>query len=109
MNREPPEKRGRKRDRDTTAVPPRSRELAERSSNGTRVRLLWWQGTRQLWVEVKEADDRVLAIPVHPEQALDAFHHPYAFAGSRTVLPPVESRAARARRPYAAEQRCHDQ
>jgi hypothetical protein len=63
-------------------APSRSRELAERSSNGTQVRLLWRQGTEQLWVEVREPDDRLLAIPVQPEQALDAFHHPYAYAGS---------------------------
>lgn len=61
-------------------APPRSRELAERSSNGTEVRLLWRQGTGQLWVEVREPDERVLAIPVRPERALDAFHHPYAYA-----------------------------
>jgi hypothetical protein len=108
MNREPPEKLGCKRDRDMTGVRPRSRELAERSSNGTHVRLLWRQGTRQLWVEVQESDDRVLAIPVHPEQALEVFHHPYAFAGSRTFRPQVESLAAGERRPQAAEQRCHE-
>jgi hypothetical protein len=64
-------------------APPRNRELAERSSNGMRVRLFWRQGTGQLWVEVREPDDRLLAIPVQPEQALDAFHHPYAYAGSQ--------------------------
>jgi hypothetical protein len=62
---------------------PRSRELTERSSSGMRVRLLWLPGTRHLWVEVREPDDRVLAIPVQPERALDAFHHPYAYAGAR--------------------------
>ena len=72
----------------------RSRELAERSSNGTQVRLLWRQGTRQLWVEVREPDDRVLAIPVQPERALDAFHHPYAYAGSHSLLLPVQSLAS---------------
>jgi hypothetical protein len=65
-----------------TSVRQRSRELAERSSSGTRVRLLWRQGTRHLWVEVREPDDRMLAIPVPPERALEAFHHPYAFASS---------------------------
>jgi hypothetical protein len=63
-----------------TSVRTRCRELAERSSNGTRVRLLWREGTKRLWVEVQEQDDRVLAIPVKSEQALDAFHHPYAYA-----------------------------
>ena len=61
------------------------RELAERTSNGTRVRLLWRQGTRHLWVEVREPDTVVLAFTVQPERALDAFYHPYAYAGARTV------------------------
>jgi hypothetical protein len=29
--------------------------LAERTSSRTKVRLLWRQGTRQLWVEMREA------------------------------------------------------
>jgi hypothetical protein len=63
---------------------PRCRELAQRSSSGTEVRLLWRQGRRQLWVEVREPNDRVLAIPVQPERALDAFYHPYAYAGAHS-------------------------
>jgi hypothetical protein len=35
-------------------ISPCSRELAVRTSNGTQVRLLWREGTRQLWVEVWE-------------------------------------------------------
>lgn len=62
------------------SVRPRCRELAERSSNDTQVRLLWREGTRRLWVELQEPEQRVLAIPVTSEQALDAFHHPYAYA-----------------------------
>lgn len=72
----------------------RVRELAERASSRTQVRLPWRQGTRQLWVEVREADDRVLAISVQPERALDAFHHPYAYAGAHRLLRPVESLAS---------------
>ena len=77
-----------------TFVRLRSRELAERASNGTQVRLLWRQGTRQVWVEVREPDDRALVIPVRPERALDAFHHPYAYAsvfsvGLHAQSPPV--------------------
>jgi hypothetical protein len=64
-----------------TSVCPHSRALAERVSNGTHVRLLWRQTTRQLSVEVRDADsDRAAAIPVQSEQALDAFHHPYSYA-----------------------------
>jgi hypothetical protein len=73
-------------DRTTMSSTRRStRELAERTSNGTRVRLLWRQGTRHLWVEVREpATDLALAIPIAPERALDAFHHPYAYAGAHS-------------------------
>jgi hypothetical protein len=91
-----------------TSVCPCNRELAERSFNGTHVRLLWRQGTRQLWVEVREPDDRVLAIPVRPEEALDAFHHPYAFAGSHAFAPQVQSLAASERKPEAADRQCHE-
>ena len=77
-----------------TSIRPRSRELAERASNGTQVRLLWRQGTRQLWVEVREPDrDRALAIPVQPERALDAFHHPYAYVGLHGIPVAPESLA----------------
>jgi hypothetical protein len=66
----------------------RIRELAERTSNGTVTRLFWRQGTRELWVEVREPElDETLVIPAEPERALDAFHHPYAYAAARRVLP----------------------
>lgn len=63
------------------------RELAERTSNGTLMRLFWLQGTRELWVEVYDPElDETLVIPAEPARALEAFHHPYAYApadGSR--------------------------
>ena len=75
-----------------TSVHPHIRELAERASNGTQVRLLWRQGTRQLWVEVREPDtDRALVIPVQPERALDAFYHPYAYASLHSIQLAAES------------------
>jgi hypothetical protein len=70
------------------------RELAERTSSGMRVRLLWWQGTTVLWVELWLPDtDHARAIVVPPERALDAFHHPYAYAGPHNPPPPAESLA----------------
>jgi len=64
------------------------RELAQRESLGTQVTLLWREGTRKLWVEISElALDITLTIPVPPERALDAFHHPYAYAGHRRNAP----------------------
>ena len=93
MDHDQPNQSGRKREGAMT-VRPRRRELAARSSNGTQVRLLWRQGTRQLWVELREPDtNRALAIPVQPERALDAFRHPYAYAGMHSFLLPAESLA----------------
>ena len=66
----------------------RIRELAERTSNGTLMRLFWLQGTRELWVEVSEPEfDVTIVIPAEPERALEAFHHPYAYAAAHSVLP----------------------
>lgn len=84
-----------------------SRELAVRASNGTQVRLLWRQGTRQLWVEVREpATPWALRIQAQPENALDVFHHPYAYAGLQHSLPPAESLEA-CNSAQAVEEKCH--
>ena len=73
----------------------RTRELAERTSNGTRVRLLWRQGSGEVWVEVREPElDLTIAIPVQPSRALDAFHHPYAYAASQGIPAQAEPLAA---------------
>jgi hypothetical protein len=75
----------------TEAVTPirtRIRELAERTSNGTRIRLYWRQGTPELWVEVWEPElDVTIEIPAGPECALEVFHHPYAYAAADAALP----------------------
>ena len=72
----------------TTPTRKRIRELAERTSNGTLMRLLWLQGTRELWVEVYEPElDVTIVIPAEPDSALEAFHHPYAYAAAHGVLP----------------------
>jgi hypothetical protein len=70
----------------------RRHELAERASAGTQERLLWRPGTRQLCVEVTESGHRMFMVPVQPEQALDAFHHPYAYAGAQRLQPPIRER-----------------
>ena len=80
----------------------RTRELAERTSDGTVVRLYWRQGTRELWVEICETElDVTIVIPAEPDRALDAFHHPYAYAAIRRVLP-------RGAAPLVASGRCTD-
>ena len=82
-----------------------SRELAVRASNGTQVRLLWRQGTRQLWVEVWEpATASALRIQAQPENALDVFHHPYAYVGLGNSMPPAESLSICEHRPRAVDE-----
>jgi hypothetical protein len=71
------------------------RELARRESVGIEVTLLWRQGTRKLWLKVWETTlDVTLVIPVKPERALDAFHHPYAYASRPSGAGPAEPLAA---------------
>jgi hypothetical protein len=87
-------------------VCPSSLELAVRASNGTQVRLLWRQGTRELWVEVWEpATPWALRIPAQPENALDVFHHPYAYAGLQNSLPLAGSLGICERRPQAVDEK----
>ena len=89
---------------------PCNRELAVRGSNGTQVRLLWRQGTRQLWVEVWEPGTAwALRIQAQPENALDVFHHPYAYAGLQSSLPSAESLGLCERTPQAVDGKCHGQ
>ena len=72
----------------TTPTRKQIRELAQRTSSGTLMRLLWLQGTRELWVEIREPElDVTIVIPAEPERALEAFYHPYAYAAARSALP----------------------
>jgi hypothetical protein len=57
------------------------RELAARESEGISVRLLWHPRENAVTVSVEDArggDGFQLAVA--PERALDAFHHPFAYA-----------------------------
>jgi hypothetical protein len=57
------------------------RELAHRAQNGLEVTLLWEPRTNEVSVEVVDrSDESVVRIPVAHRFALDAFHHPYAYA-----------------------------
>ena len=77
-----------------------TRELDFRSGDGLEVALLWQPETNRVTVSVfdaKTGDD--FGIEVGPDEALDAFHHPYAYAASRGVhlvaaLPPTAAVAA---------------
>jgi YD repeat-containing protein len=58
-----------------------SRELAHRHQDGLQVTLLW--DARSNEVSIALLDDRseaAFAFVVDPASALDAFHHPYAYA-----------------------------
>jgi len=60
------------------------KEIANRTSDGIEVVLFWRRRDARLTVAV--ADERTGAyfeFDVEPEQALDAFHHPYAYAAFR--------------------------
>jgi hypothetical protein len=62
------------------------RELAHRENDGLEVVLFWHDGTDELTVCV--SDDRSGAyfeLEAPPEDALDVFHHPYAYAAARGV------------------------
>lgn len=57
------------------------RELDSRSNDGITVALLWSPTTNRLVVTVwSERDGEWFDIVVAPDEALDAFHHPYAYA-----------------------------
>lgn len=87
------------------SISSRTRELAERASSGTRVRLLWRQGTTQLWVEVREPGmDQALAIVVPPERALDAFHHAGSLPGSDRARSSVHEQTPQTARMESREQ-----
>ena len=61
--------------------PASTRELAARESEGISVRLLWHPFENAVTVSVEDASsDDCFQLAVAPERALDAFHHPFAYA-----------------------------
>jgi hypothetical protein len=61
-------------------------ELDHRSNDGLEVSLLWEAETNRVTVTVFDAKSGAyFDLEVDPAQALDAFHHPYAYAASRGV------------------------
>ena len=57
------------------------RELDHRSSDGVHVTLLWSTRTNRVFVSVEDArTGSSLHFGATPADALDAFHHPYAYA-----------------------------
>ena len=69
---------------DTLARLPK--ELAYRASDGLEVWLLWNPAADRLLVVVVDArTDDSFELDVTSEIAMDAFHHPYAYAATRGV------------------------
>ena len=70
-------------------------ELAYRAGDGVEVSLLWSRANSSLTVVVSDArtGDR-FELRAHPENALDVFHHPYAYAAFRGVQYGCESATA---------------
>jgi hypothetical protein len=57
------------------------KELAYRNQNGLEVTLLWDPRSNEVAVEVIDhLDDSGFRLPIAGHLALDAFHHPYAYA-----------------------------
>jgi hypothetical protein len=62
-----------------------ARELDQRSGDGIDVTLFWSPRTNRLWIVVEDTrDGDSFELDVDPADALDAFHHPYAYANDDT-------------------------
>lgn len=60
------------------------RELAHRISDGIDVTLFWTKHTNRVSLTVHDSHcDETFAFDVDGADALDAFNHPYAYAGAR--------------------------
>jgi hypothetical protein len=60
------------------------RELDRRTADGIEIRLLWNPGSDTVSIAVWDhRDDEGFDLEVERDQALHAFHHPYAYAALR--------------------------
>ena len=65
---------------------PARRELAQRLTGTLKVMLLWQTDTDSLWVRVHDASGGDhFQLEVGPSEAMDVFHHPYAYAAARGI------------------------
>jgi hypothetical protein len=71
------------------------RELAHRTGTGIEVSLLWRRSDNSLRLQLTEVDSGVVfELTIAPDDALDAFYHPYAYLPRHTVDPWQELLAA---------------
>lgn len=69
---------------DSPTTTPISLELDYRANDGVEVSLLWHKPTNRLTVSVHDTlSGEQFELDVAGDYALDAFHHPYAYAYSR--------------------------
>jgi hypothetical protein len=62
------------------------RELAHRATDGLEIVLLWHQPSNGIMVAVSDArTGAYFELDAPPEEALEVFHHPYAYAAARGV------------------------
>lgn len=62
---------------------PTTRELAQRLSGGEEIQLLWDSDSGRVEVAVRDVTTGIgFQLEVEPGNAIDAFHHPYAYAAS---------------------------
>jgi hypothetical protein len=72
-------------------------ELAQRTGDSVAVSLLWSRADNRLRVAVADArTGEEFELDAHPENALDVFYHPFAYAAFRGLDYGVETAASRA-------------
>jgi hypothetical protein len=78
-----------------TTMPEQRSELAYRSTDGIEVSLFWSRPTDRVTIEIVDGRfDEFLEFEVAPDKALDAFHHPYAYAPAQALDDLVMTREA---------------
>jgi hypothetical protein len=66
------------------------KELAYRENDGVAVALLWHTSTNDLTVSVMDLrNEDGFDLAVDPEDALEVFNHPYAYAAFRGLATPT--------------------
>lgn len=76
----------------TDITSPGLRELDQRSGGGLEVTLLWSERTGSVFVCVEDGQASTgFHFAVDPADALDAFHHPYAYSRRRVGALPLRT------------------
>ena len=76
----------------TTVSPTTLRELAARPNDGLDIRLLWRPHDDVVLLQVDDAQLHLrLVVPVPPDDAMFAFHHPFAFAETAKAADQVDA------------------